>query len=120
VSRFELAILFSLFSVLVLWVLEYYEPAQVFRAMQLKVRTLSVDRTTALLKEVFARHSFTAEVRELNREDQEDPLGKLIYQVNVGPGVSTDQLSDEIFAADEHNIDSIEWDQKRGTSYIYR
>jgi hypothetical protein len=120
VSRFELAIVFSLFAVLVLWVLEHYESAQVFRAMQLKVRTRSVDSTSALLKEIFEKHRFKAEVRELNREDEKEPLGKLVYQVNVGPGVSTDYLSEEILLSDEHNIDSIEWDQKRATSYIYR
>jgi uncharacterized membrane protein YhiD involved in acid resistance len=120
VSRFELAIVLSLFIMLVLWVLELYEPAQVFRAMQLKVKTRSVESTNSLLKKIFEQHQFTAEVREINREDEEDPLGKLVYQVNVSPGVSTDELSNEIFASDEHNIDSIEWDQKKGTSYMYR
>ena len=104
---------------LVLWVLELYEPTQVFRAMQLKVKTRSVESTNSLLKKIFEQHQFTAEVREINREDEEDPLGKLVYQVNVSPGVSTDELSNEIFASDEHNIDSIEWDQKKGTSYMY-
>jgi uncharacterized membrane protein YhiD involved in acid resistance len=120
VSRFELAIVFSVFSVLLLWVLERYEQEQVFRAMQLKVRTRSVESTGDILRKIFERHQFTAEVRELNREDEENPLGKLVYLVNVGPGVGTDELSEEIFSSDEHNIDSIEWDQKRGTSYIYR
>jgi hypothetical protein len=120
VSRFELAIVFALFMMLVLWVLELYEPGQVFRAMHLKVTTRSVESTNGLLKKLFEKHQFTAEVREINREDEEDPLGKLVYQVNVSPGVSTDELSNEILSSDEHNIDSIEWDQKKGTSYLYR
>jgi hypothetical protein len=56
----------------------------------------------------------------VDREDSEDPIGKIVYYVNVGQSVSTDQLSEEIFSSDPDNIDSIQWDQKKSTSYIYR
>jgi hypothetical protein len=103
-----------------LWVLEYYEPAQVFRAMELTVATRKVDETDEILREIFERRNLVSEVRKVDREDEEDPLGKIVYHVSVNPSTTTDQLSEEIFASDPDNIDSIQWDQKKSTSYIYR
>lgn len=120
VGRWELALIFSLFVLVVLWVLESYEPAQVVRTMELKVKTKNVEQTDEVLKELFEKRHLTAELRELNREDDKEPLGKITYYIGLSPNVSVDSISDEIFAADPHNIDGIEWDQKRSLSYIYR
>ena len=120
VGRVEVAILLSLFVLLMLWVLEYYEPAQVFRAMELTVTTRNVTETDEILREIFEKQSITAELREVDREDKDDPIGKIVYYVNVNPTVSTDRLSEEVFSSDPENIDSIQWDQKKSTSYIYR
>jgi uncharacterized membrane protein YhiD involved in acid resistance len=120
VGKTELAIILSLFVLVMLWVLEYYEPAQVFRAMELTVATRKVDETDEILREIFERRSLITELRKVDREDDEDPLGKIVYYVNVNPSTTTDQLSEEIFASDPDNIDSIQWDQKKSTSYIYR
>jgi hypothetical protein len=120
VGRIEVAILLTLFVMLILWVLEYYEPAQVFRAMVLKITTHNVGETDEILKEIFEKHNISAELREVDREDREEPIGKIVYYVNVSPTISTDHLSEEIFSSDSVNIDSIEWDQKKSTSYIYR
>ncbi|HVG18006.1 MAG TPA: DUF4956 domain-containing protein [Blastocatellia bacterium] len=120
VGRVELAIILSLFVLVMLWVLEYYEPTQVFRAMELTVTTRKVDETDEILREIFERRNLTTEIRKVDREDEEDPLGKIVYYVNVNPSTSTDQLSEEIFGSDPDNIDSIQWDQKKSNSYIYR
>ena len=120
VGRIEVAILLALFVLLMLWVLEYYEPAQVFRAMELTITTRNVTETDDILREIFEKRSINAELREVDREDKDDPVGKIVYFVNVNPSISTDQLSEEVFASDPDNIDSIEWDQKKSTSYIYR
>ncbi len=120
VGRVEVGIILALFVLIMLWVLEYYEPAQVFRAMEVVVTTRRVDETDEILREVFEKRNLTYELREVNREDPDDPLGKIVYYVNVSSSVSTDQLSEEIFASDPENIDSIQWDQKKSTSYIYR
>jgi uncharacterized membrane protein YhiD involved in acid resistance len=120
VGRVEVAIILSVFVLIMLWVLEYYEPAQVFRAMELTVVTRRVDETDEVLREIFEKRSITSEIRKVDREDEEDPVGKIVYYVNVGQSTSTDQLSEEIFAADPDNIDSIQWDQKKSTSYIFR
>lgn len=120
VGRVELAIILALFVLVMLWVLEYYEPTQVFRAMELTVTTRKVDETDEILREIFERRNLTSEIRKVDREDPDDPLGKIVYYVNVNPSTSTDQLSEEIFGSDPDNIDSIQWDQKKSNSYIYR
>ena len=120
VGRWELALILSLFMLLLLSILEYYEPAQVTRAMDLKVTTRNTDRTDEVLRSIFRKHRFDTEVRELNREDEDDPLGKIVYHVNVSASISTDQLSNEILKSDPDNIDGIEWQLTKSTSYIYR
>lgn len=120
VGRWDLAIIFSMFVLLLLRILEHYEPAQVFRTMELKVRTHHVEATDRALRDVFKMNNLDVEVRELNRGNQEHPLGKAIYQVDLSLAFSTVRLGEEIFSSDPENIDSIEWHQKKTSSYIYR
>jgi uncharacterized membrane protein YhiD involved in acid resistance len=119
VGRWELAIILSVFVLLTLWVLEHYESRQVVRSMQLKVKTHNVAETDEILRGIFERHSLSAEVRELDREDDENPFGRIVYFVDVSPVISTDRLSEEIFSSDPHNIDTVEWHQKKSASYAY-
>jgi uncharacterized membrane protein YhiD involved in acid resistance len=120
VGRPEISITLALFVMLTLWVLERYETALVFRAMELKVKTRHVEETDEILKGVFKKHGINAEMRKIDREDDDHRLGTILYYVSVSPAISTDLLSDEIFSTDSNNIDSIEWDQKKSRSYIYR
>lgn len=120
VGKVEVAVILSLFVLILLWVLEYYEPAQVFRALELTVMTRKVDETDEMLREIFEKHNIPTELRLVDREDTEDPLGKIVYSLNINPSTSTDQLSEEIFSSDPENIDSVKWNQKKSTSYIYR
>ena len=120
VGKIEVAIILSLFVLLVLSVLEHYEPEQVFRAMELTVTTRKVDETDDILQEVFEKRNMTSELRKVDREDPDNPLGKIVYFVTVGGDLSTDKLSEEIFSSDSDNIDSVQWDQKKSSSYIYR
>jgi uncharacterized membrane protein YhiD involved in acid resistance len=120
VGRWELAIILCLFVLLLLLLLEYQEARQVYRAMQLKVRTHNADRTEEVLRELFERHKINAELSELDRQDERSPLGKVVYRADVSANVDTDGLSEEIFSADSENIDSIEWQQKKkASSYVY-
>lgn len=119
VGRLDMALILAVFVLLTLWILEYFEEAQVFRSMELCVATRNVDQTNEVIKGVFARHKFDIELRELNREDAKDPLGKIVYLVNLNTTASTNQLSDQILAADPENIDKVEWDQKKSSTYIY-
>jgi uncharacterized membrane protein len=120
VGRWDMAVILTLFVLLALSVLEFFEPFQVFRSMEVSVQTRSVDRTDDVLKRLFARHGFDYELRELNREDADEPLGKIVYLVNLDPVSRTGKLSDEILSADRDNIDSVEWIQKESKTYIYK
>lgn len=120
VGLWEVAVILTVFVLITLWTLEYFEPGQIFRSMDLSVTTRGVDRTHETLKQVFARHDITAELRQLNREDEGNPLGKIVYFVNVRGALSTDKLSEEIFSADPSNVDSVEWDQKQSLTYLYK
>lgn len=120
VGRWDMALILSLFVLFTLFILEYFEQAQVFRSMEICVVTRNVDRTNEALKKVFARHHFDIELREMDREDEEDPLGKIVYLVNLNTKISTNRLSEEIFSVDPEGIDRIEWDQKKSGTYIYK
>jgi hypothetical protein len=120
VGRWDMAIILTLFVLISLAVLEYFEQFQVFRSMEVTVQTRDVDKTNDLLKRLFTRHRFESELRELNRQDPEEPMGKIVYLVSLDPLTSTSKLSEEILSADPENIDSVEWDQKESKTYIYR
>src|SRR4030095_16377956 len=120
VGKIEVAIILSLFSLLVLSVLKYYEPQEIFRAMELTVTTRKVEESNQILRNLFERRNMITELRRVDREDEENPMGKVVYYVNVNGHLSTDQLSDEIFSSDPENVDSIHWDQKKTSSYVYR
>ena len=79
-----------------------------------------VNAARAAISEGHFAHDVDAELRELNRQDEEDPMGKIVYLVNLNPLVSTSKLSEEMLLADSENIDSVEWDQKESRTYIYR
>jgi len=120
VGRWELAIVLCLFVLLLLMMLEHHEATQVFRAMHLKVKTHDADKTDEVLRELFERHNISAELSELNRQDDQSLVGKIVYRADLSANINTDGLSEEIFSADSQNIDSIEWQQKKkASSYVY-
>jgi hypothetical protein len=120
VGRWDMAVVLTLFVLLALAILEFFEQSQVFRSMVVKVDTRNVEKTNEVLKKVFEGHGFDAELRELNRQDEDDPMGKIVYLVNLDTSVSTSNLSEEILSGDRENIDTVEWDQKESKTYIYR
>lgn len=120
VGRWDLAVVVCLFVLPLLWLLESREPEQVFRSMQLTVKTNDTDATQDVLRQIFERHGFTAELREINPPDEKEPIGCITYYVNMSINVSTDQISEEIRASDPTNLEGIEWEQKKDSSYIYQ
>jgi len=120
VGRWDMAIILSVFVLLTLAILEYFEESQVFRSMQVSVSTRNTDTTHEVLKRIFTRNRFDIELRELNRPDEDKPMGKIVYVVNMRANVSTDRLSDEILASDADNIDTVEWEQKESQTYMYK
>ena len=120
VGRWELGLILTFFVLLLLWGLEYREREQVTRAMELTVKTRNIGTTQDALLQLFRRHDFTAEMRTIDRPDGEGETGSVVYFVDIGSHASTDRLSEELLAADPRNIDSVEWDQQKNTSYFYQ
>lgn len=119
VGRMDMAVVLTVFALLTLWILEHFESGQVFRTMELKVGTRNIDATHTVLRDLFERYGFTSELRHLQRETESDPA-EIVYQVIIGSGESTNKLAEEILTTDGTNISSLEWDQKKSTTYIYR
>jgi uncharacterized membrane protein YhiD involved in acid resistance len=119
-GRWDLALVLALFSLVVLWLLEWREPQQIFRSMELKVITKNVVSTQKALREVFKPHGFDKELRAVDREATEESPGSIMYSVDVSPTVSTDEISADILAIDGQNVQGIEWDQKKSYSYLYQ
>jgi uncharacterized membrane protein YhiD involved in acid resistance len=120
VGRWDLAVVLCLFSLIVLWLLEWREPGLVFRSMELKVITKNVVSTQRALREVFKTHGFDKELRAVDREATEESPGSIVYSVDVSPTISTDEISADILAIDGQNVQGIEWDQKKSYSYLYQ
>jgi uncharacterized membrane protein YhiD involved in acid resistance len=120
VGRWELGLILTFFVLLLLWGLEYRERELVTRAMELTVKTRNIGTTQDALLQLFRRYDFTAEMRTIDRPDAEGETGCIIYYVDVGQQASTDRLSEDLLAADPRNIDSVEWDQQKNTSYFYQ
>ncbi|MBV9926758.1 MAG: DUF4956 domain-containing protein [Acidobacteria bacterium] len=120
VGRWELGLILTFFVLLLLWGLEYRERELVTRAMELTVKTRNIGTTQDALLHLFRKHGFVAELRIIDRPDAEGETGGIVYFVDIGSHASTDRLSEELLAADPRNIDSVEWDQQKNTSYFYQ
>ena len=120
VGRWDMAIILTLFVLLSLSVLEYFEQYQVFRSMEVSRADARCRQDERQLKQIFARHRFDYELLGLNRQDADEPMGKIVYLVNLDPVIRTSKLSEEILSADSDNIDSVTWDQKESKTYLYR
>jgi len=119
-GRWDLALVLAIFSLIVLWLLEWREPELVFRSMELKVTTTNVVSTQKALRDVFKTHGFDKELRAVDREATAESPGSIVYSVDVSPTVSTDEISADILAIDGQNVQGIEWDQKKSYSYLYQ
>ncbi|HEV2802471.1 MAG TPA: DUF4956 domain-containing protein [Pyrinomonadaceae bacterium] len=121
VGRWELALTLAVFVFPLLWVLERYELGQVVRPILVTVKTRDTTRTQDTLLQLFKRYRFNAELRQLDPADPEEPVGCIVYFLNMSLSISTDRLSEEIMSSDPHNIEGIEWEQTKGTgNQIYQ
>jgi len=109
-----------MFSLVVLWLLEWREPQLVFRSMEVKVTTRDVVATQQALRSVFEKHGFETELRTIDRDVSDESPGAIIFAVDVSPVVSTDELSEQILSLDGRHVEGIEWDQKKSYSYLYQ
>lgn len=119
VGRLDMAAILTVFSLVMLWVLENFERGQVFKTMNLSVGTRNLDQTLKVLKDIFARNRLSAELRQLERQTEEGELHAIVYQLSMGASISTDELTEQILAEESENIASLEWEQKKSMTYIY-
>lgn len=119
VGRWDLGIALCVFSLVLLWVLEYNEQEQAFRSMELTVKTRNTDHTQEILRKLFHKHKLSAEVRQLDPPDDADPIGKIQYYLNLRLNLSTDNLSDKIMATDP-NIEGIQWSKTKNATDVYQ
>ena len=120
VGRWDLALVLAIFSLMVLWVLEWREPQSVFRSMEVKITTRNVIATQQALRTILKQHGFDKELRAIDRDVTEESPGSLVYSIDIGSMVSTDELSEDILRLDGANVEAIEWDQKKSSSYLYQ
>jgi len=116
VGRWDLALILCLFVLPLLWLLESKEPEELYRSMELTVKTRDTNLMQDAVRRIFRAHGFDAELRQLDPPDEDEPVGCVMYYVNMNLKVSTDQISDEIRAADPENIEVIEWEQKKDSA----
>lgn len=120
VGRWELGIALCLFALVLLWALEYKESEQVFRSMELAVKTKNTVSTQELLKRIFGKYKLDVEVREIEPTDENTPIGTLSYYLNLPLTLSTSRMNEKIFALDPHNIESIQWQQSKNGAAVYQ
>lgn len=120
VGRWELAIVLCIFSVGLLRILEYREPEQVFRSMELTIKSGQIKKLRKSLDRILHKLGIESEVRELEPTDEETPVGTIVYYLSLPLSVSTDELSEKIFAVANDSIESIQWQHKKGRSRIFQ
>lgn len=119
VGRWELATIFALFVLVLLQILESYERRQTIRLIELSVRTHDVEATDEAIREIFRRNNVVVDIRELNKQSEKRPLGKIVYSVDINPQLDTDRLAEALYLADPVNIARIEWHRKKAASLAY-
>src|SRR5204862_2814056 len=64
VGRWDMAVILTLFVLIALAILEYFEQSQVYRGMIVTVKTKKVDQTNKVLQQVFNGKKLDTEVRQ--------------------------------------------------------
>ena len=121
VGHWDLGIIaLCLFSLVLLWLLEYNEPEQMFRSMALTIKTHNTGATHDAIKQVFDSFKIESEVRQIEPPEDNNSVGCIVFYLNLRLSLSTDYLSDKILSLDPDNIEWIRWEQKKDASYIYQ
>jgi uncharacterized membrane protein YhiD involved in acid resistance len=120
VGRWELGVALCLFVLVLLWLLELKEPEQAFRSMELTVKTRNTDTTQEALRKIFDRYRLETEVRQIEPPDETNPIGCIVYYLNLRLNLSTDHLSERIIDLEQENIEGILWEQKKSATDIYQ
>ncbi|MBV9242448.1 MAG: DUF4956 domain-containing protein [Acidobacteria bacterium] len=114
VGRWDLGIALCLFALALLWLLEFKEPEQIVRSMELTVKSRNPEKTQHILKKIFKRMRIAAEVREIVPPDEKKQIGTISYYMALRLSLTTDELSDRILSADPNNTEGIQWSKTKG------
>jgi len=119
-GRWDLGVALCLFSLALLWLLEFNESALKVRSMELTVKTRNPEKTQEILKKIFRRAKIEAEIREIVPASEGKPVGSITYYLNLPLDLTTDKLSDRIMAADPHDTEGMQWSKTKNASDIYQ
>lgn len=120
VGRWELGLALCIFAITLLWMLERNEPGQVFRAMELKIKTNNAESAKETINDIFRRYKLETEVREVEPNNPKNDVAKITYYLNLPLNISTNILNDKIMAAMPGMIEGIEWEQEKHSADIYQ
>ena len=118
-GRWELGAVLFFFAVGLLWLLEHNESEQVFRPMELKIKTRNMEATQALLNKTFGSYRLEAEVREVEQPAEEQAVGSLMYFLKLPLNISTNSLNEKILAQPSR-VEALEWRQPKHATDIYQ
>jgi Domain of unknown function (DUF4956) len=119
VGRWDLGVVLALFSLILLYFLEYNEQEQAYRSMELTVKSRNTEHTMDVLRRLFKKNNLDAEVRQLDPTENGNDVGHIQYYLNLRLSLSTDQLSDKILSLDP-NVDAIQWSKTKSATDIYQ
>jgi uncharacterized membrane protein YhiD involved in acid resistance len=119
VGRWDLGVVLALFSLILLYFLEYNEQEQAYRSMELTVKSRNTEHTMDVLRRLFKKNNLDAEVRQLDPTENGNDIGQIQYYLNLRLSLSTDQLSDKILSLDP-NVDAIQWSKTKSATDIYQ
>ena len=120
VGRWDLGIALCLFSLALLWLLEHNESMQVYRSMELTVRTRDPERAQDIVKKLLKKYKLDAEMREITPPDAKTGLTSVVFYTSLRLSLSTDHLTERIMRLDPENIEGIQWAHKKGVSDMYQ
>ncbi len=120
VGRWDLGLALCGFALGLLWLLEHKESQNVYRSMEVLIKTRDTDKTQEVLKKIFAKKKLDAEVREIKPPEDEKSLGTIAFYLNLPLNMPTDTMSDKILEEDPQNIEKIQWSRTKSASDVYR
>jgi len=105
VGVYLLAFFATMFIMLVLWIVESFEP-KATHAFDLKIKAKDTAALKPLLDKLLTRYRFSYELRGTSNEELE-------YEVKLPLEGKTDKISANIAKLAPDNVTAVEWDQKK-------
>lgn len=103
VGVYLLALFATVFILVVLWIVESFEP-KATNAFELKIKAKDPAALKPLLDKLLARYRFSFELRATSTEELE-------YEVKLPLEGKTDRISTRIMELAPDNVTAVEWDQ---------